>query len=458
MPGNGSDARSVVEGPVERVVVVGAGIAGLAAAHALGHAGVACVVVEARDRIGGRLHTVEVAGTPVDLGGSWIHHPVGNPLRAMADRLKVECRPADPLPGLVGYDCGEDRRLDHDEMDTCLRVMFDDFPAAVGRLQTEPGADVAMGEAIEEFLADLALPPVQHRQIRQALRSEIESESADLTERQSLRWMWNEVEYDGGFFGDVPVGGYHRLIAPLAANLAVRLGFDVDEVAVIDDAVRVSSADGRTEAGSHVIVTVPLGVLKDGRPRFTPPLPNGHRDAIDRLGFGWFEKVAFAFAEPFWRTAGLPQLMLLPPDVDEGAVWVFDLGDATPHPTLTALIPHSCAHHVLHGAADDAVGWTLGLLRRAFGELCPAPLATAVTSWATDRHSLGSYTHIPPGASPADADLLGQPVHGRVLFAGEHTQSARLVYTDGALASGIREARRLLGSSAGSFDPLLEPR
>jgi monoamine oxidase len=63
--------------PVERVVVVGAGIAGLTVANALAHGGVECVVLEARDRIGGRLHTVDLAGWPADLGGSWIHTPLG---------------------------------------------------------------------------------------------------------------------------------------------------------------------------------------------------------------------------------------------------------------------------------------------------------------------------------------------------------------------------------------------
>jgi polyamine oxidase len=69
----------------------------------------------------------------------------------------------------------------------------------------------------------------------------------------------------------------------------------------------------------------------------------------------------------------------------------------------------------------------------------------AVTSWATDPFSGGAYTHIPPGATPADADLLGEPIGGRLLFAGEHTQSARLAYADGAMTSGIREEKRLLG-------------
>ena len=64
-----------VVGPVERVLVVGAGIAGLTVANAMAHAGVDCVVLEARDRVGGRLHTVDLAGSRVDLGGSWMHHP-----------------------------------------------------------------------------------------------------------------------------------------------------------------------------------------------------------------------------------------------------------------------------------------------------------------------------------------------------------------------------------------------
>src|SRR5690348_16729429 len=84
------DVPSGVAGPVERVVVVGAGIAGLTVANALAHAGVEYVVLEARDRIGGRLHTVDLAGSPVDLGGSWIHMPTGNPMSAFARQIRSE--------------------------------------------------------------------------------------------------------------------------------------------------------------------------------------------------------------------------------------------------------------------------------------------------------------------------------------------------------------------------------
>ena len=124
-----------VAGPVERVVVIGAGIAGLTVANALTHGGVDCVVVEARDRIGGRLHTVNLAGSMVDLGGSWIHTPVGNPMRAFADQAGVRCRSANPLPELAGFDCGEGRRLSAAEVETNISLQLEDFPQARGLLR-----------------------------------------------------------------------------------------------------------------------------------------------------------------------------------------------------------------------------------------------------------------------------------------------------------------------------------
>src|SRR5512132_2623911 len=114
--------------PVERVLVVGAGIAGLTVANALAHGGVECVVLEARDRIGGRLHTVDLAGSPVDLGGSWIHMPGGNPMRAFAELAGVPCRSADQVPEMAGYDCGEGRRLSATEAEAVLTLYLEAFP------------------------------------------------------------------------------------------------------------------------------------------------------------------------------------------------------------------------------------------------------------------------------------------------------------------------------------------
>ena len=323
------------------------------------------------------------------------------------------------------------------------------FPEATGRLAAELGPDASAADGIEAFVTGAGLAPGPARRARQMLYGAIEAESADLAERQSLRWMWNELEYEGNYFGDVPEGGYRRLVTAMAAGVDVRLGVPVTEVAVAADGVRVRAADGSSEEGSHAVVTVPLGVLKRGALRFSPGLPPDRLAAIERLGFGRFEKVALRFEEPFWRAAGFPHLVIFPRDPGEWIVWVMGLDAFGAGPVLVFFVFHSDAGRIMGtGRGDGAVRWALDLLGEAIGAPCPEPVEVAVTSWGTDPYTAGAYTHIPPEARPADADLLGEPVGGRLLFAGEHTQSARLAYADGAMTSGIREAKRLLGQPA----------
>jgi len=444
--GGGTDVPGGVAGTVRRVLVIGAGIAGLTAANALTHVGVECVVLEARDRIGGRLHTADLGGSPVDLGGSWIHTPDGNPMTAFARLADVTCGSADPAPEMAAFDCGEGRRLPAAETANLLDCYLEGFPEWAEGLLAKLDQDASMAEAIEAFVASADQPPAQARRARQMLYAGIEAESADLAGRQSLRWMWNELEYGGSYFGDVPAGGYQRLVGAMASGIDVRLGRPVTAIEASPDGVRVRTADGSVEEGSHVVVTVPLGVLKRGLPRFSPALPPDRLAAIERLGFGRLEKVALRFAEPFWRDAGFPHLMVFPRDPDEWMVWVMGQDAFGGGPVLVFFVFHSAAERLAAAGHDAPVRWALGMLAEAVGRPCPAPTAVAVTAWAADPWAGGAYTHIPPGASAADADLLGDPVGGRVLFAGEHTQSARLAYADGALSSGIREAKRLLGT------------
>ena len=447
-----TDVPPRAAGPVGRVVVVGAGIAGLTVANALTHAGVECVVLEARDRIGGRLHTADLAGSPVDLGGSWIHMPAGNPMSAFAQQVGVRRRSADPVPEMAGFDCAEGRRLSAAEAEAALSLYLEAFPASAG-LAAELGPDASAAEGIEAFVAAAGLAAGPARRARQMLYGAIEAESAGPAERQSLRWMWNEHEYGGNYLGDVPEGGYRRLVDAMAAGVDLRLGVEVAEVVISAGGVRVLGADGTSEEGSHAVVAVPLGVLKRDAPRFSPALPPDRLAAIARLGFGRFEKVALRFDEPFWRAAGFPHMMIFPRDPGEWMVWAVGQDAFGAGPVLVFFAFHSAAGRLLGAGADAAPRWALDMLAEAIGAACPQPVAVAVTSWATDPYAGGAYTHIPPGASPGDADLLGEPVGGRLLFAGEHTQSARLAYADGALTSGIREAKRLLGRPSVRLGP-----
>ena len=236
------------------------------------------------------------------------------------------------------------------------------------------------------------------------------------------------------------------MVDAMAAGLDVRPDCPVARVDLEEHGVVLTSTNGKTETGSHAVVTVPLGVLKSGLPSFAPPLPADRVEAVCRLGFGSYEKVALKFGEAFWRGAGWSHLVLFPPEADEPASWVFDLDAFSGDPILVCHTFHSATHHLVGASMAVAARRVTDLLSRALGAACPEPVAVAVTGWANDPYTLGAYTHVPPGSSNADIDLLGTPVGGRLFFAGEHTQSARLGYADGAMTSGIREAKRVLGT------------
>ena len=446
--GGQSEIPGGVAGAVERVLVVGAGIAGLTVANALAHAGVDCLVLEARRRVGGRLHTVDLAGVPVDLGGSWLHHPSGNPLRRFAREAGLDCRPGDPLPTLTAFDVATGLWQSHADVEAGLTGELERFTEALPALRDRLGPGASAADGIEAFLAttDLAGEPL--RRAGQGLRASVEADAAGAAEHQSLQWLWTQDEYDDAYFGDLPEGGYAAVVDAMAAGIDVRLDWPVAQVDLTGDGVTLTSDSGQTETGSHVVVAIPLGVLKSGLPSFTPPLPAERLEAVRRLGFGRYEKVALRFDSPFWREAGWSHLVLFPPEPTEPAAWVFDLDAFGIGPVLVCHTFHSAAARVLERAPAAAVGWVTDQLAAALGEPCPEPTAFAVTAWSEDPYTAGAYTHVTPGASNADLDLLGTPVAGRLLFAGEHTQSARLGYADGAMTSGIREAKRLLGTSS----------
>jgi polyamine oxidase len=434
-----------IAGPVRRVLVVGAGIAGLTVANALHHAGVECRVLEARPRVGGRLHTLDVAGCPVDLGGSWLHHPSGSRLRRFARDAGVECRRGDPLPTLAAFDVATGRWLPAVDVEKGLTGDLGGFVPALVALRERLGPKASAADGIEAFLATTGLTGDSLRQTRQGLRASVEADAAGAAEQQSLEWLWTQDEYDDDYFGDLPRHGYSSVVDAMATGLDVRLDWPAVRVDLAYGRAFVTGESGRAETGSHVVVAVPLGVLKSRVLTFTPPLPPERAQVVSRLGFGRYEKVVLRFAAPFWREAGWSHLVVFPRDPALPATWVFDLDAFGIGPVLVCHVFHSATHHVSAASPAAAARWVTDQLAAVLGAPCPRPLTIEVTGWADDPYTAGAYTHVTPGSSNADLDLLGTPVAGRLLFAGEHTQSARVGYADGAMTSGIREAKRLLG-------------
>jgi monoamine oxidase len=291
------------------VIVIGAGCAGLAAANALRNAGVEVVVVEARTRLGGRTWTADAAGVPVDLGASWIHTPVGNPMARFAAQVGVGTIPFGRLdeivPNLSGFDARSGWLGTLELVDAFLPTIL--FESALPTLRGALGSRASLARGLREYLAGGGLDPEARRRSEFAIRFLAEQDASGPARDVALEWYLNAGMLYAG--GDVlPDGGYVRLVEALARGLDVRLGEEASGIRWAADGVEVTTrarpAKGGRETtvhrGSHVVVTVPLGVLKRGAIHFAPELPGWKRRAIRSLGFGSFEKVVMRFADPFW--------------------------------------------------------------------------------------------------------------------------------------------------------------
>jgi polyamine oxidase len=249
--------------------------------------------------------------------------------------------------------------------------------------------------------------------------------------------------------GEFPAGGYRRLIDAMAGDTRVRLRHRVRAIerhprgVVVHCTAPGNRARRRRLHGSHVVVTVPLGVLKARSIAFEPGLPQRKRRAIRRVGFGAFEKVAMVFDEPFWSDAAHTHMLFMSDHAElELPLWL-DLNEIEGAPGLVAIGGGRCARQLYALEPEDRLALTLERLREILGRDVPQPVAWRSTDWHGSRFTRGAYSTIPVGSTLADLELLAKPVAGRVMFAGEATDH-RVGYADGAMTSGIREAKRLL--------------
>ncbi len=431
-------------GAVERVIVIGAGMAGLTAANALTAAGVETVVLEARDRIGGRLHTVDVGGSPIDMGGSWIHTPIGNPLRDFASQAEVACRPGNFLDDMSIFDLAEQRLLTDAEYDEVVGHMLEGFPAAQPELSARLGPQASLADAVELYLNEAGLEPGQARRLYSALKFFNEADTTGFLEQQPAVTNAEVIDYDGDYLGDMPVGGLGWVTAAMASDVDVRLNTPVTAVMIAPEGVSVTTADGSVYEGSHAIVTLPLGVLKHRDVEFSPPLESERLASIDRLGFGRFEKIALRFQRPFWRDAGITHVSVFPRDREGSSVALFGMDAFGCGPTLVAFVFRSAIERFDQSSPEETAAWVLELMSEVTGAPCPEPDVVAVSSWGADPYTRGAYTALALGSSSADIRTLAEPAHGRLLFAGEGTTVTRMGYADGAMSTGVREAKRLL--------------
>lgn len=427
-------------------IVIGAGIAGCAAARALTDAGQNVLVLEARTRVGGRIHT---AGG-FDLGAGWIHGTEGNPLTTLARQWDL---PLLFVGGDSSYIGGWDRidfprdcpsvagGLDKDRSIIAADQMFDALEEQRG-----PGApDLSFAAAADAAITALGLSPEQAAAARWHVnllaRDDCAADPASLSSRH-----WDDGYEVHGYGDSVLACGMQPLVERLAAGLDIRLGAVVRAVAHSMDGVRITTDDGEYRA-QRAIITLPLGVLKAGAVRFEPPLPPTKQAAIDRLGFGALAKLRVRFAAAHWPRH-IYAFGLIPP-----------LGQAAPAVAVNELPISGAPALILPiGAPDSAMVermsdaerciWVMAILRHNFGADLPDPIAIDATGWVDDPHARGTYSYVATGGDASDFASLAAPIGDQLWFAGEATSPHQWATMHGAYVSGLSAAAAITGDPA----------
>lgn len=413
------------------VIVVGAGVAGLAAAAELRARGRRCVVLEAAGRIGGRAWTETPAAlnhAPFDHGASWLHTAERNPLAEIAHAHGDAVRSSEAQRARFVY---VGNRIADDTELAAYDDAFERFETlARARAQAEP--DIAFADAVAPLADDPWIGTIETWEATLIA-------AADPRNFSLRDWHVNELN-GGNLIVEGGLGAFvERRLAPMAGEVRLNTG-----VSRIDwrDAVSVETERGTVRARA-AIVTVSNGVLAAGGIAFDPPLPVAIQEALHGLPMGLLTKVALPARDG--DRLGLPAPSSLQRQVPRGEPAMFFHAWPSGRDHVIGFVGGPAAWELARAGAAATEDFARAELRRRLGADVDRALGPAVvTRWGTDPAHLGAYAYARPGCFGARA-ALGQPLGDRrLVFAGEATRTDGLAGTVGGAWLAGRDAARIV--------------
>lgn len=437
------------------VIVVGAGLAGLAAARQLMSFGFKVIVLEGRTRPGGRVYTQKMGQegkyAAVDLGGSVITGIHANPLGVLARQLSIplhKVRDNCPLYKPDGAPVSK-------ETDSSVELIFNKLLDKVSEVREAMGglaSQISLGSVLDSLRQLYAVArSSEETQLLEWHFANLEYANAGCLSELSAAYWDQDDPYEMGGDHCFLAGGNCGIIRSLCKGVPIFYGKTVQTIRYGNEGVEVVAGDQVFQA-DIVLCTVPLGILKKGAIKFEPELPQRKLAAIHRLGFGLLNKVAMLFPYVFWGEDLDTFGCLREQSHKRGEFFLFySYHTVSGGPILVALVAGEAAHSFECSDPSSSLHCVLDILRGIYGPKginVPDPIQSICTRWGNDPFSYGSYSHVRVQSSGSDYDILAENV-GRLFFAGEATTRQYPATMHGAYLSGLREAARILRTTKG---------
>lgn len=353
------------------IVVVGAGAAGIGAGLALSRLNVPHVILEAKDRVGGRAYTDTTSlGHPWDQGCHWFHSADINPLRALAERIGHGFLPV-PRPAIhrsflggkwVNLSVREDYVWDELAKISAAGADGTDIPASAVLDRDHPHWPI----------------------VRHWVALMYSHEPEDVSTRDAFAYVDTGV--------NLPVSdGYGALVAKIARGLPIALGKRVTRIAVDGQRVKVTTSGG-TLSAKAVVVAVPQRVVERRLLDFSPALPPAIEEAFHTVPMGWYEKIAILFDQPVFVDTNLPFLDMFDPVAPDSQPLNFELHPFGRPIAVTHVAGNAARAMAADGAAKEMIQYALELLVRAFGaDIRKHVVRGTTTGWGADPDIGGAY-------------------------------------------------------------------
>jgi polyamine oxidase len=434
-----SFGKSSQLGSSKKVIIVGAGIAGVAAARKLKDAGFEVTILEARNRTGGRIHTNNDLGYNVELGANWIHDSKNpdNPLMGFTNKLNILTHKTNFLNLKVfdrnGSKIGKIR----------LGLFYNYFQQKLNQkadLLNSPLVDTSIQQLIDQVINENSYSERELDMISLIKASYSNSLGTNIKDVSSKYYLNQSVKNDNNDY--LVLGGYSKIVEHLLQDIDVRLGKIVSEIKHDEPIIKVVTEKEVFEC-DYVIVTVPISILQKQKIAFSPTLPEWKVNSFSKMKMGIFNKVVMEFTERFWEGDSDFQCYNSTHGNSFGiAVNYFHYYEK---PVLIAMPTGTSGKWIEENDVETIKKEYQNIFHKAHKGKEIEFKNILKTSWNTDEFSLGSYSHVPVGARENSFDDLEKEV-GRIHFAGEATNINQHATVHGAFNSGIREALKIINT------------